>query len=417
MHRIALPWGKWTAERSLELRLPETWAVDVLAPSLPQPMDEEQLEEAIADALQYVPEASQKICLVVEDPARPSRLDEFLPRLVTRLRKHAANCSLTMLVASGCHSWENEGLLKLKYGRAVGAVDEFVVHDADGSVGDTGLTLGQVPVKLNRRFLDADCRILVGSTIPHPFAAFSGGAKNVLPGIADRQCTEYTHKMVRLGGNLGPDPDRNRFRERIEGVVRQLPVELCFCLLPDAHGHICFIAAGDVIEAHRGASAKAQACYHVPANRQYDAVILNAYPKDMDLVQSRAALAALPRKADTILGRPGACVLVTASPFGSRGHGLFSPGGSLYSPPRREPLLEGRHGFVLTGAPADEVHRVLGDAWAVVNSPESLVDRLNALLPSAAKVAVLPFAPITRLVTPAAMGHPQAPSREAASGP
>ena len=45
-----------------------------------------------------------------------------------------------------------------------------------------GRTASDVPVWLNREWLDADVRITTGFVEPHFFAGFSGGPKIVAPG-------------------------------------------------------------------------------------------------------------------------------------------------------------------------------------------------------------------------------------------
>ena len=86
------------------------------------------------------------------------------------------------------------------------------------------------PVYLNRHFLDADLRIVVGGAVPHNETGFGGGAKMVVPGLAGRLTIAHFH------GSLPPlparplEPDARVFDHRAsaEAVaptpIRQRPV-------------------------------------------------------------------------------------------------------------------------------------------------------------------------------------------------
>ena len=54
-------------------------------------------------------------------------------------------------------------------------------------------TAGDVPVWLNREWVDADVRITTGFVEPHFFAGFSGGPKLVAPGLAGLETVLALH--------------------------------------------------------------------------------------------------------------------------------------------------------------------------------------------------------------------------------
>ena len=58
-------------------------------------------------------------------------------------------------------------------------------HEADGRAGDDHVEVGRVdgtPIRIDRRYVEADVRILTGFVEPHFFAGFSGGPKGACPG-------------------------------------------------------------------------------------------------------------------------------------------------------------------------------------------------------------------------------------------
>ena len=76
-----------------------------------------------------------------------------------------------------------------------------VNHDArdDASLAFAGRTASDVPIWLNRHWLDADVRITTGFVEPHFFAGFSGGPKMVAPGLAGLATTLVLHDARHIG--------------------------------------------------------------------------------------------------------------------------------------------------------------------------------------------------------------------------
>ena len=83
-----------------------------------------------------------------------------------------------------------------------------------------GEVWGKTEVRLNRHYLQADFKIVISGLTPHSFAGFSGGAKMLIPGLADMEIVAKTHKSVMMGfmGKLG-EVENNRFRRTIEKLI------------------------------------------------------------------------------------------------------------------------------------------------------------------------------------------------------
>jgi nickel-dependent lactate racemase len=86
-------------------------------------------------------------------------------------------------------------------GDAVVDAVAVVNHDARDEPGLAwmGRPGDDVPVWLNRRWVDADVRITTGFVEPHFFAGFSGGPKMVAPGLAGLETTLTLHDAARIG--------------------------------------------------------------------------------------------------------------------------------------------------------------------------------------------------------------------------
>ncbi len=401
---IELPWGKWTHESSLKLAVPVDWHVELIDPdsSPAGPCIERALAEPVGSPpLRELARGAERVCVVVEDPARPTRLGPILTAVMHELsRAGVPTGSVTVLVATGAHRWETDRIIFEKLGLPANRTNSpaVVIHSPQDCE-NTDIVLDKTAVRLNGHFLHADLRILIGSVIPHPFAAYSGGAKIVLPGIADLDSTTHIHKMAQLGVGITSDPDTNRFRGKIEAAVLRLGGLFCICCVPTMSGEVVGCWAGDLVAAHRAAVAVAARRSMRPLAEPADVLILNAYPKDVDLVQSRAALACLPRAVHSVIRPDGIVVLVTAAPFQARGHELFSPGGRLHGEPRLEQRLAGHELWLLTPAAEEEVRAVFGPGCRVFKTPGSLIEGLAGRLRNRARVAVLRSAPLLRLTS------------------
>ena len=106
--------------------------------------------------------------------------------------------------------------------------------------------------------------------------------------------------------------------------------------------------AGDVTLAHRHACRHAGEAFATDLHDTYDAAFVNAFPKDIDLIQAESAFVAWKTASVPVVREGGVVVLSSAASTGLGQHGLFEPGGVSYRPPRPK-----RWSFPirLTGAP------------------------------------------------------------------
>jgi len=68
--------------------------------------------------------------------------------------------------------------------------------DDDSMLVSVGKGRGGVDIIINRRYVEADLRILTGFIEPHFMAGFSGGRKAVCPGIAGVRTMRYAHSPM-----------------------------------------------------------------------------------------------------------------------------------------------------------------------------------------------------------------------------
>jgi lactate racemase len=401
---ISLPWAAWYAADEHVLECPASWSVDVLAPDAEAPLTPHAIRRAIECAvagpsLGELARNRRNACVVIDDLARPTPIADLLPPILGTLAASGiAREAVTVLIATGTHHRLTPAEIRIKLGSSYSDDLRIEVHDPSGDLVDTGIKYGNDNLRINRTFITADLRIAIGSVLPHAFAGYGAGAKAVIPGLSDTAATARTHKFVQMGIYDGNDSNRNRFRIEIERLVRQIGLHYVVCVVPNRQLKAVGVYAGDLVDAHRGACDHAARSYATPFGRTYDALILNAYPKDIDLVQSVNALLCLRGLRRPPVKGGGAVVLASATSQGVGEHGLFSPGGVSYRAPRPlKTLGTGELILYTPNLPSAQVHLHFWSGYAVVRDPPALAAALSRSLPADAAVGVVPCAPLQQL--------------------
>ena len=178
------------------------------------------------------------------------------------------------------------------------------------------------PVYLNRHFLEADLKVVVGSAFPHAETGFGGGAKMVVPGLSGHLSIAYLHGALppRGAGCLESAPGVLDRRAWAEAVARHVGVDLAVCAVVNTRRELAGLFVGDVVEAHRAAARRMQEIGHTPVPRdraeRVDAVVVSTYPLDTDPVQMGKALTVARHL------RPRTIVAVNAASDGIHYHGM-----------------------------------------------------------------------------------------------
>src|SRR6476659_8759762 len=140
-------------------------------------------------------------CILICDITRPVPNRLFLrPLIEGLLAAGTPRERITVLVATGLHRPnEGEELAEVVGDpwvlENVAVVNHFARDDAAHV--DLGVTRTRgTPVKLDRRFVDADLRIATGLVEPHFMAGYSGGRKVIAPGVAHADTIRTFHSAA-----------------------------------------------------------------------------------------------------------------------------------------------------------------------------------------------------------------------------
>ncbi len=394
---IHLPWGAWFGDRDLELYVPKSW--QITSYSLPQagkisPEAIHKKVEPIAALLQEKQPAN--VIIVVDDLTRPVLLSDLMDALLNEIHKSGIKAEqIKILIGLGSHQGlSKESMIKKMGSRTVESY-ACLNHDPQDTV-PIDVIWGKTPIKLNRHYVEAEFKIVISGLTPHSFAGFSGGAKMLFPGLADMETIAKTHKSVLMGfmGKLG-DMTQNKFRDTIEEFVQKAGLDFFIGAVLNRDRSLHDLFCGDYVSAHRQAAEAARKIYltDVSGDAPYDLLILNAYPKDTELLQAENGFIPLKSAKLPLLKEGGMVLLTSACSEGLGYHGLFGPGGLLYRKPRPLRFLKNRsfyfYSIKITEA---EFYSLYHESYHFVNDTQALIEKLQEQLPKNARVAVFPYA-------------------------
>ena len=295
--KIELKYGHAT----LPVNIPDEYECTVIRkkalPTLPDP--DAAVRQALAEACGCEPLAAlaagrRSACILICDITRPVPNGLFLPPMIrTLIDAGIAADEITVLVATGLHR-PNEGA---ELAELVGSdwvlntvrVENHFARD-DAAHVSLGVTSRNTPIKLDRRFVEADLRIATGLVEPHFMAGYSGGRKVIAPGVAHQDTIRTFHsarfmedpKAVQC--NLQGNP---LHEEQLE-IMRKLGDLYALNTVVDEHRQLSFINFGEVIESHQRAVDFVHDACTVAVPRRFRTVLTSAagYPLDKTYYQT-----------------------------------------------------------------------------------------------------------------------------------
>jgi lactate racemase len=234
----------------------------------------------------------KRIVVVVDDLTRPTPAHLLLPRLLRELERAGGELSsMLLLTALGVHRPMSEDELRKKVGAETLGGLRWENHDPRdmSRLAALGTTQAGTRVFVNRRLVEADLIISVGSIEPHVLAGFGGGLKNLVPGCAGVETIGANHLCGSTGRELaqiGADPDANPLRRDLEEAALLIPVEVFLInAVLNPSKEIVRLFAGDARLAHREGIRLAREIYSAPVPEPADVVITDSSPMDADLRQ------------------------------------------------------------------------------------------------------------------------------------
>lgn len=234
-------------------------------------------------------------CILICDITRPVPNRLFLrPMIETMVAAGIPLDRITVLVATGLHRPNlGEELVELVGDPWVLAEVRIENHHARDEAGlvDLGPTATRgTPIKLNRRFVEADLRIATGLVEPHFMAGWSGGRKVIAPGVAGHETIRTFHSARFMEDPLAVQCNLvgNPLHEEQLEIVRT--VGDCYALntvLDEDRDLVC-VTFGEIIAGHAAAVDFVGGSTRVPVGRRFKTVVTSSagYPLDKTYYQT-----------------------------------------------------------------------------------------------------------------------------------
>ncbi|HSK08219.1 MAG TPA: nickel-dependent lactate racemase, partial [Vicinamibacterales bacterium] len=283
--------------------------------------------------------AGESLAVAIPDITRPLPSHRLLPWLFEELA-HVPAGRVTIVNGTGSHRVNTDEELRSMVGAGILGRYRVVNHSAHEAAGLAlaGRSPEGHPVYLNREWVEADRRIVLGFIEPHFMAGFSGGYKGVFPALADIDAIMRYHRAEVIAdprstwGCLEGNPTQDQIRAN--GSLR--PVDFCVNVTLNRDGAITGFFCGDPLEAHRAGCAFARSTAMVPQPHAFPIVVTtnSGYPLDQNLYQAVKGMSAAAQ-----IVEPGGLILAAARcDDGFPAHGHFRR--LMTDPPSARAILD-----------------------------------------------------------------------------
>lgn len=256
--------------------------------------------------------SGEKVAVVIADGTRPLPSERLLPWLFAEI-DHLSPADIVIIVGTGSHRANTVTELASMCGPDIVSRYRIINHNAHDPATQAlaGHSPYGYPVTMNREYVQADRRILLGFIEPHFMAGFSGGFKAVFPGVAGIDAIMHYHGVDNIGhpqstwGILEENPTQATIRAN--GSL--LPVDFLVNVTLNRHRQITQYFCGEVLAAHRAGCAHSRASVMIPVPHRYPIVVTTngGFPLDQNLYQAVKGMSAAAQ-----IVEPGGLILCAA---------------------------------------------------------------------------------------------------------
>jgi len=238
--------------------------------------------------------ADKTACILICDITRPVPNGKLLPPLIDALTASGVQKqNMTILIATGLHRPnEGEELLEVVGDEGIYRsirVENHFARDKDAHV-DLGSTSSGIPVMIDRRFYEADLKIVVGLVEPHFMAGYSGGRKLVAPGVAyqDTILNFHVARILEHPKSANCVVEGNPLHESQMEIVDLIGQMMALNVVIDEERRIGFVNFGEIKASHLQAIGFMRRYAEVSLPRRFKTVVTSSagYPLDKTYYQT-----------------------------------------------------------------------------------------------------------------------------------
>lgn len=323
---IKLDYGK----SGLNIELPDkltTIIEPTFLPGIPDPIA--ALTNAIRNPIGTLPlkkiiKPNQTVGISICDITRPMPSSTILPVLLEEI-KHVSNEQITIFIATGTHRANTQFELDKMLGNNITKKYKIINHDAfnEKELKSAGKTSNNIPIWLNKNWLESDIKITTGFVEPHFFAGFSGGPKMISPGLAGFKTIMALHsaKMISNSNATWGITFGNPIHDSIREIATINKVDFSIDVSINKNHQITSIYAGELFTIHKACSDFVKHISMKPIKKQYPIVLTSnsGYPLDINLYQAVKGISA----AGQVIQKKGSILCVAECQDGIPSNGKF----------------------------------------------------------------------------------------------
>lgn len=415
-HEIEVAYGQGSVAIAADPELAD-WEVIRPAYEAALPDPERRFRQAINEPVECKPlreivSPRDRVVIVTSDGTRAVPNRQLIPWILEALPVPESH--VTVLLGNGTHRANTDDEIREMFGSDVAGRLAIRNHDAYDERGNVflGASACGTDVWLDRAYVEADKRIVLGFIEPHFFAGFSGGPKGVAPGVAGIETIYRLHRS-----NLIADPlctwgvlDGNPLQREVREAVALCPPDFLVNVTLNGEKAISGFYVGNYLEAHRRGCAGAKAASMAPVEKPFQVALTSnsGFPLDQNLYQAVKGMSAAAR----IVEDGGAVLVASECSDGVPDHGNFAelmrtgvgPRDVMQAVYDREPVLDQWQAQTLAAilervevgvySRMDRADIEACKLAAVDDLDAALREKINAV-GGEARVAVLPDGPLT----------------------
>jgi nickel-dependent lactate racemase len=269
------------------LTFPDDWELNLIAFEDRPVLTENQMRQAFqqpigSPRIAEMAQGKKSAVIICDDLTRPIPASEVISFILEELQEGGIpEENILIFMGFGCHRQMRHADLVKKFGEDTVRRIRVKQNELDDSFVCLGKTSRGIPVHVNQWVVDCELKIGIGGAWPHGTAAFSGGGKIIIPGVASFTTISAAHGTLEGSGNVGNV--ENEFRLNSEEAARMLGLNVTVLTTLNDRRQITELSVGDVVDAHRAASEIARDAYAIEPMPDADIVISTGYPRDHDL--------------------------------------------------------------------------------------------------------------------------------------
>lgn len=294
MYNIKLPYG----EDYLKGQIPFPYETVSISE---EPLRHDSLEEINRAIKNPIGASLNDICgakrvvIVTSDLTRPVPNKLILPTLLTELEAVGIKKEqVTLLIGTGLHRPSPPSEFIELVGEELAREINIISHDAwdEDNLEYLGDTSRGTPIVINKHYIEADAKIVLGVIDPHQFAGISGGAKGVSIGLGGEKLVQANHAMLSHPKACLGNMDDNPVRMDIDEIGAKVGIDFIVNVVLNSKKEVVKAVAGHYIEAHKVGVDAARKTLQVQLCKPADLVIAasGGFPKDVNLYQAQKAL-------------------------------------------------------------------------------------------------------------------------------